>query len=667
MQVDDQLKTTVRHHLANWKSLRGSTPFYAKMLWPPQVGNAMDYEPFNTGFTAFPSIQICVEEIFTTNEVLRAQEEYPHLSKVLGLLLDIGDRPSIMGRRPYLKELRAPVISDGKMTFDLVNKAFSVEAETKRSSAQSWQPIEILKFALKVEHFSKLFGDINIIAAHGDIFHYKSKSLTPIRSRGSYLVRTGGHFVRHVLAQHAIATGHLSHPYSLSAFTADIASQGYDAVFVSGDEAGNSFSVTRIGAIKSIRAMDKYLGLNLPVKTMEVAKGSKALPGRMVIRPLFKAVQGIRVFVAGGKVIAATAQSNTAIPGHQTEPFVQEVGCGQDDFATGPYKMGFNGSVVEHQAFAKLIDKARVVAADLERVGELHYAMDVLLHEDGTFAIDLYDLLSADYFSLAPSVVATAVQKMVVDDMTAGIDAAQQFSFTELSKLVALMPYDLKYTLDPQEADVSAGDFFEIDESKSSKSQFACFIENTARIRNLLSLSQIEKPQPSSEGLFLAEWLGIDDDCREKFDLVPFIEALRKDFLERAPRDLQTLWDAKRILSMVPLLDAALWFKNGQSQTWRYCAQNQFDTVVTIRPIDSVCSRSEQGAGFYPGHPRRRIQDESYDFRELGDPFESTDEIETGSAFTGGLNFRMTALSDDSDYGVSPTIDFLAQLLEDEK
>jgi hypothetical protein len=298
--------------------------------------------------------------------------------------------------------------------------------------------------------------------------------------------------------------------------------------------------------------------------------------------------------------------------------------------------------------------------------------MDILIHEDESFAIDLYDLVSADYFSLAPSLVAAAIQKKVIEEMAVGLAAAEQFSGQELAKLAASMPRHLRYSLKSQETDEIENDFYQLESlSDTPKGRFPEIVESTARIRDLLSVhDKAHQPQPDTDSTFLADLLAITVDRRQDFDLDAFIEALRQDFIARGPRDVQKLWDARKILCLVPLLDAALWFKNGDRQTWRYSATNQFDTDVTIRQIDSAPSLSEQELGFGPGPRRRRTLDDSFDFGSV-DEFGPTEETEGDENLLGRFDFEMPTESDEPeddepDNKKGTTIDFLNLLLEDE-
>lgn len=663
MQVTDQLKTTVRHHLSNWKTLRGHTPFYSEMFWPPKADDVQTTEPRISRFTEFPSIRIHVEEIFTSEHVLKAQEFYPHFAQLMNDMLGIENRVAIRRRRPPRDEMPTPTISDGKMTFDLVKKAFLVEAETRESSEEIWKPLGILKLALKAEQFSHLFGRLEIVTAEGDVYYFNRGERASGQLGGQFLSRARATDVSRVLAKHAIPHGCLKNPHDLSAFAADIASQGYDAVFVSVDGAENGFAVAGVSSIKSIRAMDKYLGGILPVKTLELVKANKRLPGNRVIRPLLKADYGIRVFVAGGEVVAATAQSEAAISRHQTEPFVEEVGYAQSAFETGPYRTKFNESLADSRIFGRLVHKARLVSADLKQVGELHYAMDVLLHEDGSFAIDLHDLVSADYFSLAPSVVAAAIQKKVIDDMAAGLAAADQFSGKELAKLAGTMSRNLNYSFKSQETDEDEADFYQV-AVDMQRGRFQEIIENTARMRELLSVNDnANQSMRGADSTILADLLAIPEDRRADYDLDAFMEALRQDFITRATSDVHDLWNAEQILYKVPLLDAATWFKNGDRQTWRYCASNQFGNLVTVRPIDSAPSLSEQDGWVGPGDHRPRMVDECFGSRGDGeiDPFAETEDDQN---FMGSLKFELSLKHDVSED--DPVIDFLGSLLEDE-
>lgn len=584
MLVDDQLKNTVRHHLTNWKTLRGVTPFYSKMFWPPVNPELTAAEEQNERLTEFPSVELHVEGTFTEDQIKRAQEEYPHHTMIIGALKRLCNHPQL----PPAAEISLRPTSGGDVAFNLIKKAYELEAKAAKSQSAAWSPLEMVKFALKLKEFSEVLSSpITIDITQGVSFSYEQGHFRSY-SRGTHLRRGDFQKALQVIAKHAMPPGRIRTQHDFAAFAADIASQGYDAVFAY-DEMENGLCSTGLAPIKSIRAMDKHLGGTMPVNARKAIDDStRRWSLRTAIRPFVKAAHGIRVFVVGGEIVAATAQIERAKPGHQTEPFTAEVGNTLRAAHNGAYKTHFEESSVQPELFKQIMEKGNAVAADLKNVGQNHYAMDLLLDADGNYVIDIFGLGTADYFGLSPAVVAHAIQAMALRDMTVGVPSSEKFDTRELSKLASLPMKAVKYI--EKEPSREEGSAF-----GGRTPSFSSIVENTARIRELLQLNvTIEQEQPNEDEIWLAEHLAISEDRRKEFDLRGFVEGVRRDFRERFPGNIDDLWNPGSLFQLVPLLDAARWFKDGQRQTWRYCLSNECDKTVTVRPIDSAPSRSER-------------------------------------------------------------------------
>lgn len=602
MLVDDALKNTVRHHLANWKTLRGVTPFYSKMFWPPVDADPAPEEEKDEKFTDFPSIQLHVADMFTEDELMRAQEEYPQYSTIIAAMKSLCRHAKPFQARENTLSPR----SDGNVTFDLLKKAYELEAQT---AASSWTPLEIAKLALKMKGFSDaLSGQLLFQISRGVTSAYKDGQIHSYRS-GNHLRRGNLQKALHVIAKHALPSVCIMKENDFAGIAADIASQGYDAVFVY-DELENGHCATGLEQIKSIRAMNKHLGSSLPVKAMEEIQGTRdRWSRRSIVRPFIQAEHGVRVFVVRGVIVAATAQTATTEIGQQTEPFIEEIGTTLSKAHTGPYKTQFQECSVQPVLFKKFMEKANEVAADLKKIGENHYAMDLLIDAKGNYAIDIFDLATADYFALSPVIIANAIQEMALRDMTVGISSVQKFDAPELGKLATLCMNHfapLKYTEaeDTRRRDDIFGDRTEL---------FSLIVENTAKIRELLQVNEATaQGKPNEDEDWLAEHLAISEDKRKDFDLKAFAEAVREDFCERFPGNVDDLRNTPDLFHHVPLLDAALWFKKEQKQTWRYCTSNGFGGNFTVRPVDSAPSRSERRSHPGMGDPFARSVTERY-------------------------------------------------------
>jgi hypothetical protein len=625
MIVDDALKSTVRHHLANWKTLRGVTPFYSKMFWPPVEINPAPTEEESENFASFPSVDIHLTHAFTDDELRRAELEYPQYSTVFVAMKNICHH----FKQQTVHDTLCPTFG-GSVTFDLLKAAYKQEDQ---ASASLRSALEIAKYAIKMKEFSEvLCGEVTIKIAPEN-FAYKDGRIRRSLKR-SDLPQVDLQKALQVVSRHALPSVTIKNGHEFSAIAADIASQGFDAVFIS-NLFENGHCATGLEPIKSIRAMDKHLGRTLPVKARAVIGGKlNRFSLRNVIRPFVKAEHGVRVFVVGGVIVAATAQTADAEPGRQTEPFIGEIGNILPDAHTGPYRTNFQESSVQPVLFKKIIEKAEKVATDLRKIGQMHYAMDLLIGEKGNYVIDLYDLATADYFALSPVIIANAIQAAALRDLITGVESAQLFETSELTSLWSLSMKDsipVRYTYDARVG--------EEDHILKQSRRFSLVVENTATIRGLLQLNEaVEDEQWNGKEVWLAKTLAISEEKRKEFDLKGLVEAIQRDFSDRFLGNIENLRKPTAPLHLVPLLDAALWFKKGQRQTWRYCLSNECDKTVTVRSIDSAPSRSERRS--HPG---------------MGDPFtRSTSERNIDNAF--GMfddsavsnNFMSDLVDDDS-------------------
>ncbi|TLX16642.1 hypothetical protein [Rhizobium sp. MHM7A] len=658
MLVDDALKNTVRHHLANWKTLRGVTPFYSKMFWPPVDADPAPEEVKEEKFTAFPSVQLDVADMFTEEELMRAQEEYPQYSAIIAATKSLYRHAKPFQAREARESYARP---NGNATFDLLKKAYELEAKT---AAPSWTPLEIAKIALKMKEFSDvLSGQLLIQISQGMTLAYKDGEIGSYR-HGNRLMRGNLQKALHVIAKHALPPACIRKEHDFAAIAADIASQGYDAVFVY-DELENGHCVTGLEPIKSIREMEKHLGSSLPVKVMEAIQGTRnRWSQRSVIRPFVRVEHGVRVFVVSGVIVAATAQTAIAEPGQQTQPFVEEIGNSLSEGHTGPYKTQFQECSIQPVLFKKFMEKANEVAANLKKIGENHYAMDLLLDAKGNYVIDIFDLATADYFALSPAIVADAIQKSAIRDMTSGVSVAQKFDAHELAALGSLcmrMQHCriLKYTEDT-EHNKQRHDIF------GDTEDFSSIVENTAKIRELLQADgETTQSERNADEDWLAEHLGISENKRKEYDLKGFAEAVRKDFCERFPGTVDDLWNSKDLFHLVPILDAALWFKKKQQQTWRYCTSNECDKYVTVRPIDSAPSRSERRSAPKMVDPFARSVTERYRDSSLG--LYNADAHYSGFMQIPDYDPPSEAESADVAPGEDDVADFFLTLLEEDK
>jgi len=463
------------------------------------------------------------------------------------------------------------------------------------------------------------------------------------------------------VAKHASPALCIQKEHDFAVFAADIASQGHDAIYVY-DAAGNGHCVTGLEQVKSIRAMNKHLGSTLPVRTMETIQGRKGKPPRRttVIRPFIKAEHGIRCFVVSGTIVAATAHRADAYPGEQVVPFINEVGSKLVEARTGCYKTHFKESYVSPALFERFLEKANAVVTDLKEADEYHYVMDILMDAKGNYAVDIYDLASAEYFALSPSVVANAILTIALGDMLPDRTYANRLEVNELTQLANLFADEnvqLRYTGDKMAKDQD--DIFGDDIG-----WFPEVFSNTVTIRDLLHTAD-DKSQSilDEDGTWLATHLVIPEIERNQYDLSGFAAAIRQDFHARFPGNVDALKNKGDLFHLVPLLDAARWYKGRNAQTWRYCASNDSDEHVTVRPIDPGLNRSEQRLN--PKLPSLARSDSE---RSATDAFSGYD-AEAHS--TGLMNFIMEV--DDQlesaadDEKVAETFDFLCMLLEDDE
>lgn len=591
MLIDDALKNTVKTHLANWKTLRGETPFYSGMFWPQNLSDQTDQSVDKIDVevhTEFPNILFHCRKIFSSDDLMRAVKTYPeHKSTIMYLekVAESARKDERLKAKRSLLNLSAP---ENHVTIDMVEKAFSMEKKQRESE---WSTEQILNFAIKLKAFREGFKT--------DVRVRSSETPYPISIKIDDQISFAANWeLRHsrpkniatILNKHGISSVAIQKKYDLAAIAADIASQGHDVLIWS--ETGKAFCVTGVQSIKSIRAMGKHLNAILPTEIMEeLQRNFRNIYEQYEIRPLVNAKYGLRFFVTNGDIVAATVQNSDAEPMSQTEPFVGYVGLYLKSATDGPYQTIFEETHSNAELFGAFLEKAKEISSELRDVGVRDYALDLLMDDSGNYTFDLFNLLDVDYHALCPSVIITAVKEGVIANIRQNIPHVADFTNEELVELINA--FTISSTLPVK--------FTHIQNEKrhrgfGQKLSFQSMIGNVKATRDLLrgnGNQEISKTMSTDEK-WLRQYLAISEQDAHKFELQGFIAAVRNDLNERFDLKKNVIRNPHELFLLVPLLDAARWYRGQQMQSWRYCRSNQSETYLTVRPADSVSSRSEK-------------------------------------------------------------------------
>jgi hypothetical protein len=590
MIIDDALKSNVKNHLANWRTLRGGTPFYSGMFWPQSQPDKAAEQATKDIRPDFPAIIIKAAGLFGADEIRAAKAKYPLHASVIASIEELSTRLN-SEHETHRSNIYSVGRSMGETTaIDILKKASQIEREM---NAKRWNADDVTRFAIKVDTFAQRLGeDITIYGIDG--IHEID---FPLHTRGNAFFGSSRRWTlgnnkykgaETIISKHAIAGVSIQNDYDAAATAADICSQGYDSILI-WDGMGQAFCVDNHQEIKSIRAMQKHLGATVPSTMMQdVNKHSRGRSKtRYCIRPFIKATHGLRVFVTNGEVVAATVQRSQTIPSSQTEPFTSFVGVELHPAVQGTYRTEFSKECHDPQLFDMFMKRAKEIATDLRDIDIHDYALDMIIDENDCLTVDIFNLIDVDYHALCPSVIANAVARDLAARLMKDNEFPHSISHPEILEIFKAFNQSanipLKFTAETHRFD-------------DTNARFKARVENIASVRDLLRVSEGSASQGTigTDEVWLIHVLALAEKDAAQYELTEFASSIHRDFLERYTGDHGILKNRDDLISLVPLLDAALWFRGRQDQSWRYSKTNQSDEFFTVRPINSGLSRAEQ-------------------------------------------------------------------------
>jgi hypothetical protein len=574
MEISETLEADIRDRILNWRTRRGTTPFYSGLFWPPRVSESEKSQSIADAkslVTPLPSVLMLTESIHP-DQIESARFKYPEADAALQKLYEVVENSRHVycsSDEVFFKRVKLRDKSLASMAFEL--EFFSRKSQTTE--------LDIRNLALKLDAYISTGNSgisIKIPSTRG------IENILRVGSAESHLLTLKVRIWRKSdmgfiwkCAEGAIPASNFE---ELSMYCADIVSQGTKSLVLT-DMAGSQFILSDVGDITSVAEMDEVLLRRLPTYVHPEEARPKARKYEFFVRPYADIEAGVRFFIRHKKIIASTPMSRSEalrsdqmIDGRVGKKLIKS-----DSIRT---RTEFESATEDSKIFARLRAKAEEIVAATPEDGVQNYALDVLLTATDRYVVDVADFLSVDYFDLNPS-------------------AMFKFDFDQVLEQI-FDQNEPKFRLNKQE-------FMHLMRGKLSREQIICllgrgnplfeertvvtpasliisgrvthdslveFINSVCKMRSLLIKDRVKSKSKSGIDIKdqvdeLAQSLGILPDDLDKYYIEGFVRAMVADFKNRCQgRPIKLI--VSDLLARMPLMEAIKWYRGLGDQTWGY-------------------------------------------------------------------------------------------------